>query len=287
MAIDIACPSCQQKYHLKDELAGKKAKCVKCGSSIAIPAPVAAAVAAEPLPDLSDLFSDFHAEPAKPVASAKLASPAKPAKPAVTSGAKTSCPGCGAAMDKAAVICVKCGFNARTGKKLETKHEDVDAPAATPAKGTKVTLLKGTVLSAVGAALGAGLWVAIVVFTGYEVGYVAWALGAAAGIGMAIAHDDDDGTLAGIIAAGMSIAGILAAKFLMFQHFKSAFGDFAIEDIADVEGLEGVDQQQLAQLGQLFQENITFASMFGPIDALFILLAVGSAYKLGSGKMVD
>ena len=39
MAIDLACPKCQQKYRLKDELAGKKAKCVKCGESIRVPVP--------------------------------------------------------------------------------------------------------------------------------------------------------------------------------------------------------------------------------------------------------
>jgi hypothetical protein len=286
MAIDIACPSCRQKYHLKDELAGKKAKCVKCGASIAIPAPVAA-VAAKPLPDLSDLFSDFHAEPAKPLAPVQTAAAPKSAKSTSSPAAKSGCPGCGAALEKSAVICVKCGYNARTGKKLETRHEDIDASAGRPAKATKVTLLKGTALSAIGAALGAGVWVAIAIFTGYEVGYVAWGLGAAAGIGMAIAHDDDDGTFAGIIAAGMSIGGIFAAKFFIFQHFQSMFGDFTIADVPDAEGLEGVDQQQLAEFGQLLQENITFASMFSPIDALFILLAVGSAYKLGSGKAVD
>jgi hypothetical protein len=38
------------------------------------------------------------------------------------------------------------------------------------------------------------------------------------------------------------------------------------------------------QLGNIFAQEMTFLSMFGPIDALFILLAVGTAYKLGSGQ---
>ena len=122
---------------------------------------------------------------------------------------------------------------------------------------------------------------------GYEIGYVAWGLGGAAGVGMAMGHDDDDGTFAGIIAAAMSLGGIFAAKFFMFEHFKNELGHLALEDVADIEGLEGVGQQDLAQIGQLLQENITFASMFGPIDALFILLAVGTAYKLGSGQATD
>jgi hypothetical protein len=47
MAIDVAC-TCGAKFRVKDEWAGRRAKCTKCGSVVSIPA------RAEPLPDLTN-----------------------------------------------------------------------------------------------------------------------------------------------------------------------------------------------------------------------------------------
>jgi hypothetical protein len=308
MAIELACPKCRQKYRLKDELAGKKAKCAKCGESMQIPGakpvtagvapaakattaqtsapkpaaqkpapakPVAAVVApskpviADPLPDLSDLFDDSF-----PVA-------AQPSRLESTSSG-SSCPKCGGSLASNAVVCVKCGYNKQTGKKLSTSRESSSSSATK--KGSASTLMKGTLFSFIGAMIGAGVWVGIIIATGYEIGYVAWGLGGAAGVGMAAGHEDDDGTTAGIIASIMAIVGIFAAKLIAFEHIKSNFAEYAFEG----DELEGVDTAQLAevsqQLGELFAQEVTFLSMFGPIDALFILLAVGTAYKLGSGQ---
>jgi hypothetical protein len=309
MAIELACPKCRQKYRLKDELAGKKAKCAKCGESMQIPGakpvtagvapaataktaqtsapkpaaqkpapakPVAAVVAppkpviADPLPDLSDLFDDSF-----PVS-------AQPSRLESTSGG-SSCPKCGERLGANAVVCVKCGYNKKTGKKMTTSHESFSSSTAQK-KGSASTLMKGTLFSFIGAMIGAGVWLAIVVFTGYEIGYVAWGLGAAAGVGMAAGHEDDDGTKAGIIASCMAIVGIFAAKLFAYEHIKNNIAEYAFEG----DELEGVDPAQMAefgqQLGELFAQEVTFLSMFGPIDALFILLAVGTAYKLGSGQ---
>jgi hypothetical protein len=307
MAIELACPKCHQKYRLKDELAGKKAKCAKCGESIQVPGaatapapsaktasskaaspkPAAAkpaatpakavaavtappkSVIADPLPDLSDLFDDSF-----PVA-------AQPSRIESSSGG-SSCPKCGGAMGGNAVVCVKCGYNKQTGKKLTTSRESSSSSAKK--KGSASTLMKGTLFSFIGAMVGAGVWLGIIIATGYEIGYVAWGLGAAAGVGMAAGHEDDDGTTAGIIASCMALLGIFAAKLFAFEHIKNNFAQYAFEG----EEVEGADTAQLAevsqQLGELFAQEMTFMSMFGPVDAIFILLAVGTAYKLGSGQ---
>lgn len=39
MAIEVTCEGCSAKYSVKDELAGKTAKCAKCGGKICIVAP--------------------------------------------------------------------------------------------------------------------------------------------------------------------------------------------------------------------------------------------------------
>ena len=228
-----------------------------------------------------DLGSWFDEElSAKPTAKpAKAAASAKPS-------AKKHCSACGSPLSEGAVLCVACGFDTRSGKKHETTKvvdEDVESKA-TAAVRHSASLARGAIFSAIGAALGAAIWYVVVLFTGYEIGWIAWGLGFAAGAGMAYGHEDDDGTTAGVIAAGISVLGILAAKFLVFQHLKSSIMDMG-GAFAGVEGAEA--DVALDALAQALDQHLTFAAMFGPIDALFILLAVASAYKIGSGQMTD
>ncbi len=39
MAIEVTCPNCSATFKAKDEFAGKKAKCPKCGGRIVVPSP--------------------------------------------------------------------------------------------------------------------------------------------------------------------------------------------------------------------------------------------------------
>jgi hypothetical protein len=56
MPIEFSCPSCNRPYRVKDELAGKTAKCGKCGNPMSIPTAAAApAPAARPAADASRL----------------------------------------------------------------------------------------------------------------------------------------------------------------------------------------------------------------------------------------
>lgn len=260
MPIEFACPKCHKKYRVKDELAGKGAKCAKCSHRIKIPAPAAAALAPEP-----DLASFFDDELAAEATKGPVVSRAPTAAPAAK-----LCSSCGASLASGAVLCTVCGLDLRDGKKLSTKRvEEESESRVTAAARTSASLARGALFSAIGAALGAAVWVGIVLALGVESGWIAWGLGAAAGAGMAIGHEDDDGTMAGIIAAGISILGIMAAKFIIFEHFKSQFA-----------GL-------FDAVGEGAEDFFTFASLFGPIDGLFILLAVASAYKIGSGQATD
>lgn len=281
MSIDFSCPSCNKQYRVKDELAGKSAKCAKCDHRFKVPTPVAELAALDELAvdDLSagnEVGSWMDDE-----LSASMA--AKPAPPKKSGG---KCSACGNSMAGDAVICVACGFDTRSGKKHETKKvvdEDESASGGKALVSQSASLARGAIFSAIGAAVGAAVWVGVAIGTGYEIGWIAWGLGFAAGVGMAFGHEDDDGTTAGIVAGGVSIVGILGAKFALFQYLKSqmldAGGAFA-ELGGEAEALQGA-------LEQLFEQQVTFGAMFSPIDGLFILLAVASAYKIGSGQMVD
>ena len=99
MAGKFSCDACGKTYTWKPELAGKRVKC-KCGQPMSIPA-------ADPADDAGD-FGDLAA----------LADGA-PTTPGAVAGGPT-CPGCGSGVDPAAVICVNCGQNLKTGKKLKT-----------------------------------------------------------------------------------------------------------------------------------------------------------------------
>lgn len=290
MSIDFACPSCKKKYRVKDELAGKSAKCSKCDGRFKVPSPAAELSPLDDLTsdqltsdgDLGDWFDD-ELSATKPMSSAASGSTSSASQSRKSTSRK--CSACGNSLATGAVICVACGFDTRSGKKHETKKgvED-DSPAS---KGKAVatqtaSLARGAVFSAIGAVVGAAVWVGVAIAADVQLGWIAWGLGFAAGVGMAFGHEDDDGTMAGIVAAGISILGILGAKFYLFQHWKSnPFG----ED--DFDGLGDQAEAFKDAMAQVFEQHLTFADMFGPIDGLFILLAVASAYKFGSGQMID
>lgn len=138
--------------------------------------------------------------------------------------------------------------------------------------GSGSALLIGVGLSGAGALLGAFVWAMIAIVTGFEIGWIAWGIGFTAGAGMAYAHhlsDAIDDFLGGAIASTMSVFGILAGKYAVYQFVVLA----AISELGEV--------------AELLDGEISFGMMFGPMDALFFFLAVGTAYKLGSGGDPD
>ena len=99
MPIAVAC-QCGQRFQARDELAGKQAKCPKCGRILTIPSPQPKAPprATSPAP-LEDILED-----------AGLDDVAKP-----------RCPQCNEELKPGAVLCVHCGYDLKLGKQLQTK----------------------------------------------------------------------------------------------------------------------------------------------------------------------
>lgn len=115
MAIRATCGSCTSTFKAKDELAGKRVKCPKCKEPMVIgqkpkkraPAPAAAA---------------------RPKAKSQAIDPMEALLAEANVGATSQdgpiCPDCAAFVSPGAVICVECGFNLDTGKKLRTSKDD-------------------------------------------------------------------------------------------------------------------------------------------------------------------
>jgi hypothetical protein len=95
MPIKVAC-QCGQQFAARDELAGKRAKCPQCGTVLTIPQPRASQDGTGK--HVADLLDDAG----------------------VRVGIRR-CPGCGAEMGEAAVLCVMCGFDTRLGHRLKTR----------------------------------------------------------------------------------------------------------------------------------------------------------------------
>jgi hypothetical protein len=101
----FTCASCGKEYRWKPEIAGRKARC-KCGQTLTVPTAPRAPRVVEPPPQASPL--DWPDEPAADYA----------APPPVPAPSGPACPACGAALPAGAVLCVNCGYNLKTGKKV-------------------------------------------------------------------------------------------------------------------------------------------------------------------------
>ena len=128
---------------------------------------------------------------------------------------------------------MQCGFDLRTGRKLQaptglaTEDEsygpgprepaeprDVIAAAADSAKSA----LRGVGFSLLATLAGSVVWFLVAIATNYELGWIAWGVGALAGVFMAAGTGKAD-VLTGAAAGGIALFGILAAKVMIFAYF--------------------------------------------------------------------
>jgi hypothetical protein len=101
------CPACGKSFRWKPEIAGRSAKCA-CGSKLVVPKDAPAATAPAPPPPI-----------------VKAAAPT------------TNCPICKASVPKDAVLCVKCGYNFKTGKRLAAVVVESDPVEEEPETSAK------------------------------------------------------------------------------------------------------------------------------------------------------
>ena len=136
MPIKVTC-QCGKSFAAKDELAGKAVKCPNCQQPLRIPG--ASAPAAAPARNLAAPLPS--AAPHQPASSASAFGP--PGGGGTHSlfdevGLKQApvgaqmCPGCAAALAPGAVVCIKCGYNMKLGRRMETVRmgEEASGPGA-------------------------------------------------------------------------------------------------------------------------------------------------------------
>ena len=68
----------------------------------------------------------------------------------------------------------------------------------------------------IGGAVGAAIWAGISYATNYEIGWIAWGVGIAAGFGMMIGYNGTS-VSAGGVAAMLAVGGILLGKWMVFS----------------------------------------------------------------------
>jgi hypothetical protein len=205
--------------------------------------------------------------------------------------------------------------------------------------------VKWTIGGVIGGLIGASVWTAITYFTQHEIGWIAWGVGIAVGLGVRMAAGDDDGPGPGVVAALIAIAALLGGKYATTQLFVNQFmkdmpavqvtaQDVQLQDAAEIadawttekKTLKWPQEQSLetAEAPEHFPPEVwkevqkrwdelppdqqtkriatmeegqkamhamlrgamvegAFKASFSPIDILFFVIAIASAFKLGSG----
>lgn len=323
--IVISCASCSAKFRVPAAAVGKRGKCPKCAAEFRVTAPEPEPAAVAEAQSDDDLLSGLGGGMAVAPAAPRIAT-----KP---------CPHCSGSMPVSAGICPACGkspFATSGGGGGRTAVLGAAKAAAGVLGGAAAfggPVVMGFALSAVGALVGAVIWAGVAYATNYEIGWIAWGLGALAGAGMHIGVKGSSFT-AGVGAAGIAAGGIVAAKFAVFFLILSAAfskagggatvsprdelaGMIATEEMGEVDEGGTEEQQEAAwekahaaavtkvkprvekmsdsevkaELSRRNSETAALArsvlwsvfwqTMFGPMDILFFVLAIATAFRIG------
>jgi len=106
--------------------------------------------------------------------------------------------------------------------------------------------MKAIVAACVGGLVGAIIWGAIAHFTGYEIGYIAWGIGALIGFLSAAAGGEGstNGAICAVVAVLSLVAGKgLAVKFVLDKELKAALHPMYVEMQSDAQQFKAVSSK--------------------------------------------
>jgi hypothetical protein len=136
-------------------------------------------------------------------------------------------------------------------------------------------VLPPAILGGVIAAVVSGVvWAAIAIWTGYEVGYVAWGVGLLCGLGVVLFARGKKGMPLQIVAVVTSVLGIVIGKYGTAQY------DYQQWLIEEGHGATVAAQYSLfsGDMMQVFAENLP--NMMSGYDLLWVGLAVYTAWSI-------
>lgn len=143
---------------------------------------------------------------------------------------------------------------------------------------TQSALIPGIFGGVLAALVGGAVWTGILVTTEYELGIVAWGIGALCGYAVVHFAGGRKGIPLQLVAVLSGVLGVLAGKYLSFfyvmkQIFEEEAGDGAVVPLSAVFSPDVV---------QLFVDNV--GSMLGGYDILWVGLAVFTAWSIPKGS---
>ncbi len=133
----FTCPHCHKRFQWSTQIADRKAQCPSCAKKIRIPTvPGRVAEAVDPLPQSHQRTeptpeSDTYDLDLTGIDESIVEAPPSAAQKAAAQTGR--CPACNQSINPGAVICIKCGYNLKKGKRIQTAVADGDAPS--PGKG--------------------------------------------------------------------------------------------------------------------------------------------------------
>lgn len=157
-------------------------------------------------PDVLDLVAHLDA-PSEPEIYAIEEPPPKPVRPPVVPAdgirSMQACPKCGKAILTDQKVCVDCGTDLRSGKRLKTQRQGRE-PREAPPPPTASQLGMAAAGSAIGAVVGLGLWLAVSSATGASARSMVFLVGAGAAAPALFPVRGAGSFLVGAITAGVA-----------------------------------------------------------------------------------
>jgi hypothetical protein len=153
---------------------------------------------------------------------------------------------------------------------------DADTQVPVVAREVEPGKLPVALLAGAGAALIGGLvWAGVVITTHFDIGFLAWFVGAATGLAIVRVAGRPVGTAAQVLAGALAAGGIIVGKYVIFVHaVKKTFGALLAAQGMSVGYL---DTRQMS----IFLHN--FGSFVRPIYALWGALAFFAAVRTAGG----
>ena len=140
---------------------------------------------------------------------------------------------------------------------------------------TLATLMPAAALGLLGAFAGALVWTIIAVSTELAIGFVAILVGFLAGTGVKVGAGKARGQGLQILAALLAVVGLAAAKYMIVAYA-----------VVHEAGKNGVDLSYLDPRILTIFGNVA-GKLVSPFDLLWIVLAVGAAYKVPASRRVS